>query len=75
MATTPPSVSDNIAAEMRRHKVSQAALAQHLGLSQPAVSARLRGKVEWRLPEIIAVAAHLDVPLSCLIPETTSASA
>jgi predicted transcriptional regulator len=72
MATTPPSVSDNIAAEMRRRKVSQTVVATHLNLSQAAISARLRGKVDWRLPEIIAVAKLLDVPLSALIPEPTA---
>lgn len=45
-------VSDEVRALMGRHQVSQTTLAAWLGLTQPAVSARLRGATEWKVSEI-----------------------
>lgn len=67
MATESPTTGDNIAAEMKRRRVSQAKLAAHLGISQAAVSARLRGAVDWRLSEITATAELLGVTVPSLI--------
>lgn len=75
MATSGPTLSDNIAAEMKRHKISQATLAAHLGISQAAVSARFRtgaGGVEWRVSEVRAVAELLGVDISVLIVEAVA---
>lgn len=72
MATEHPTTGDNVAAEMKRRRVSQATLAAHLGISQAAVSARLRGAVEWRLNELTATAELLDVSLSALIAEAVA---
>lgn len=76
MATDrPPTTGDNIAAEMKRHRVSQATLAEHLGLSQAAVSARIRGVVDWRLAEIIATAELFDMQINDLLADADKAGA
>ena len=68
MATTPSATTGaNVRAEMARRGVSQTALAQTVGLSQTAISKRLRGATPFDVNELIAVAAALDVPLSALL--------
>lgn len=49
-------VSQEVKALMGRYGVSQVRLAAWLGLTQPAVSARLRGATEWKVAEIERVA-------------------
>lgn len=64
-ASTTPSLRERVAAEVRalrgRYSVSQAALGGILGLSQPQVSLRLRGKVPFTLEEIDALAEAFGV--------------
>ena len=67
-----PTVGDNVAAEMKRHRLSQAGLAQHLGISQAAVSSRLRGVTPWRVDELRVVADVLNVPMSALLGEVAA---
>lgn len=67
-----PTVGDNVAAEMKRRRLSQSVLAQHLGLSQAAVSARLRGVTSWRVDELQVVADALGVPISTLLGEVAA---
>lgn len=43
-------------------------LANLLGISQPAVSRRLRGVVAFSAVELSTVANYLDVPLESLLP-------
>lgn len=54
-------VSAEIKALMGRHGVSQTTLGAWLDLNQTAVSARLRGKTRWNLPEIERVAEGFAV--------------
>lgn len=56
----------NIRAEMARNGVSQSALAEYLGLSQAAVSARLRGVTPVDVNELDAIARFFKVPISAL---------
>lgn len=51
----------NIRAEMSRRSVRQSALADRLGITQQAVSARLVGKVPFSVPQLEAVAELLEV--------------
>lgn len=60
-------VSDEVRALMGRHQVSQTALAEWLGLTQPAVSARLRGATEWKVSEIDRIAHGFGVHPSQLM--------
>ena len=61
-------VADEVRAGMARKRVTQQALAAAISLSQAALSRRLRGEVAFDVNELTAVAAHLDIPLSDLLP-------
>lgn len=52
---------------MARGHRTQSELAAELGLSQPSVSARLKGEVPWDVDELAAVASWLDIPLAELV--------
>ncbi|WP_066586247.1 helix-turn-helix domain-containing protein [Cellulomonas timonensis] len=58
---TQASLAATLRAECARRSVGQSALALHLGLSQPAVSRRLRGDVPLTVPELAAVAELLGM--------------
>lgn len=65
----------NVKAEMARAGIGQVQLAARLGLSQTAVSSRLRGVVAFNVDELAAVARVLEVPISALVadePATTT---
>lgn len=75
MATTPAVQTGwNTRAEMARKGITQAELATAIGLSQPVISSRLRGKTTFDINEIAAVAAFLGVPLTQLLPVSMSAA-
>jgi transcriptional regulator with XRE-family HTH domain len=59
----------NIRAEMARNGLTQRDLAALLGLSQPTVSARLRGRTDFTVSEVRAIARWLGVPVAVLIRE------
>lgn len=73
MPSTTDSLSANVRAEMARHGLTQADVATILGVSQVSVSARLRGKVAWRVNDVQVLAAHLGIPTTALLGETTAA--
>lgn len=54
-------------AELARRDVSQALVAERLGLSQAAMSRRLRAKVEFTVSELVTIADVLDVDPSALL--------
>lgn len=67
MTSTPTATAGaNVRGEMARRGVSQSRLAESIGLSQAAVSKRLRGETPFDINELTAVAAALDVPLARL---------
>jgi transcriptional regulator with XRE-family HTH domain len=57
--------------------ISQSALAEHLSLSQQAVSRRVLGQVPFTVRDLIATAALIGVPLTQLLrePETAEVTA
>lgn len=57
----------NVRAEMARRGLSQTALAGHLGLSQTAVSARLRGRTPFDIDELVLIAGVLGLRLEELL--------
>lgn len=76
MAESPSVLTgSNVKAEMARKGVNQTALAVALGISQPQVSARLRGVVPFDVNELHAVAAFLGVPIATLLPAPAVAKA
>jgi transcriptional regulator with XRE-family HTH domain len=74
MKTTAQRTGDNVRAEMARHGLSQAALAEQLGMSQSMLSARLAGKVPFNVDELAAVATALAVPSSTLLADQPAAT-
>lgn len=64
----------NVRAEMARAGISQTSLATSLGISQAAVSKRLRGEVAFNVDELAAVAEVLGVALSALLAEQPAAT-
>ena len=63
----------NVRAELARQGRTQTDLAGVLGITQSQISARIRGRVPWRLEELAAVASYLGTPLTVLIGEAAAA--
>ncbi|WP_213452855.1 helix-turn-helix domain-containing protein [Rhizomonospora bruguierae] len=61
---SPADIAAELRAEMGRQRVTQAKLADVLGVSQPQVSDRMLGTVDWRVTELIQVAEFLGVPVT-----------
>jgi len=74
--TTTPSaeVGKKIRAAMAYAGISQTELAKHLGTNQASVSARLRGRTPFNINELTAIAQHLNMPLSDLMPSEVVAA-
>lgn len=65
----PRVIAAEVRAEIARQKgPTQRELAELLGLSQPQVSDRIRGDVEWRISELAKVAELLGVPITKFVP-------
>lgn len=61
-------VGANVRAEMARRGISQAALADHLGLTQASISKRLTGRVAFDVNELTRTAEFLDVHITAFLP-------
>ena len=60
-------VSAAIRSHLAYRRLTQADLADALGISQTQVSARMRGEVRWTVNDLYAVAAWLDVAPASLL--------
>ena len=60
-------VSGEVKAWMARRDVRQEALAKALGMAQPSLSMRLRGRTRWTIQDLVIVSKTLDVPVSVLL--------
>jgi len=49
---------------MKARRVSQVDMAGLLGITQPQVSARLRGEVDWRAGELLTATRHLGIQIT-----------
>jgi predicted transcriptional regulator len=58
---------------MGRQRVSQRRVAEILGISQPQVSARLRGKVAFNTEELGLLAAAWNVPAARFLLDASAA--
>lgn len=58
---------------MARRGISQMRLAEALGMSQPAISARLRGATPFDINELTAIAEFFGMPVAGLLPEGAAA--
>ena len=60
-------VSGEVRAWMARRDVKQESLAKALGMTQPSLSMRLRGRTRWTIQDLVIVSKTLDVPVSVLL--------
>ena len=60
-------VSGEVRAWMARRDVKQEALAKALGMTQPSLSMRLRGRTRWTIQDLVIVSKTLNVPVSVLL--------
>ena len=60
-------VSREVRAWMARRDVKQEALATALGITQPSLSMRLRGRTRWTVQDLATVSRVLDVPVAELL--------
>lgn len=68
MPTTPTALTGaNVRGEMARKGINQTAMADALGVSQAAVSARLRGVTPFDINELATIARLLDVTVERLV--------
>lgn len=65
--TSRDEIAANVRAAMAYRRVEQAAIADLLGKSKASVSDRLRGITHFRVDELQAIAAFLEVPLEQLL--------
>ena len=54
-------MSAEIRALMGRHRVTQTALAEYLGMSQSALSERLNGHVPWDIDDLVGIADRFEI--------------
>jgi transcriptional regulator with XRE-family HTH domain len=71
---TQTNVAANVRAELARRRISQTTVAQRLGVSRQNVAQRLNGRVDFRVSELVAIAALLDVPVTALLDTTAGAA-
>lgn len=60
-------VSGEVRAWMARRGVKQQEIADRLGITQPSLSMRLRGRTRWTINDLVIVAETLKVPVSALL--------
>ena len=59
----------HVRAVLREHGLSVTDAAQIAGVSLPTMTRRLSGRTVFKIPELFALAEHLGIPLTGLIPE------
>lgn len=74
--TSREEIAANVRAAIAYRGVDHGAIAKLIGKSRPATSDRLRGLTHFRVDELQAIAAFLEVPLEQLLaPAAQEASA
>jgi len=51
---------ERVGESMRRHKITQAQLGEILGLPQQQISARMLGKVNFSVSDLVAMSNHFN---------------
>lgn len=64
----------NVKAEMARRGISQEEVSRALGLTQPQVSRRLAGRVEFSASEVPKLSELLDVSVASLFGEANAST-
>lgn len=60
-------IAANVRAEMARRRVDQGDIATVIGKSRASTGERVNGKTHFRVDELQAIAAFLEVPLERLL--------
>lgn len=60
-------VAGTLRAEMARHRITQAQLGKHLGLSQMAINRRVSGETALDVGELFAIAEFLEIPVTDIL--------
>jgi ribosome-binding protein aMBF1 (putative translation factor) len=63
-----------IRAELARAGFDQKDLAEWIGVHPSQISARMQGRIEWRVSELRVIAEHLGVPLATLLDDEPAAA-
>jgi transcriptional regulator with XRE-family HTH domain len=61
-------VADNVRAEAARARFTQGRIAELLGVSQQAVSDRMKGRTPFTVDELALLADEFGVPLTRFLP-------
>ena len=69
MSDTKIQIADRVRGLMAEKRSSQQAIADVLGLSRSAVSARFTYRAPWLAHEVVDLARHWQVPVTRLVPE------
>lgn len=64
--TTDQAIGERVHREMWRQRTTQTRLAEKLGITQTAVSRKIRGERPWFATEVVAVADALGVSVAAL---------
>jgi len=75
MQATGAHVAATVRAEAARRKLSQQSLAAAAGITTATLSRRLAGASPFTVPELLSLAAVLDVPVALLLGEPVSGAA
>lgn len=71
--TLAEAIGCGVRAEMARKRLTQRQLAAALGMSQPQVTKRLAGTIEFRPSELEKTAELLGIPITRLLPPELAA--
>jgi transcriptional regulator with XRE-family HTH domain len=58
---------------MGRYRITQAELADAIGMSAQAMSQRMQGRIAFRIDELDEIAAYFDVPITSLLESSDPA--
>lgn len=61
-------LAGNVRAELARRRISQLALAPTINMTTKTLGARLRAETSFTVPELLALAAAIDVDPADLLP-------
>lgn len=64
-------VAADVRAAAARQQVKHVDIAAALGMSKVSISRRMRGEVEFTIPELVTIADFIGVPLADLLPSPT----
>jgi transcriptional regulator with XRE-family HTH domain len=73
--TSHEEIAENVRAAKARRRVSDADIAEAIGLSRSAINDRMNNRAKFQIDELQAIAAYLDVPLEQLLAPTTTSEA